>query len=93
MTPGTDSSMPFVAVSALISGNRHKRRHRAPWWRQSPLGGGANVAGRGAKAAGRWRQCGWAVAPMRLGGGANVAGWVVLDGGANAAVVAESGKG
>eukprot|EP01043_Picozoa_sp_COSAG02_P008528 COSAG02_NODE_274_length_26244_cov_36.943507_26_plen_74_part_00 len=44
---------PFVAVSAEKSGNRHKRRHRAPRWRQSALGGGANRR--------------WAVAPIGVG--------------------------
>eukprot|EP01043_Picozoa_sp_COSAG02_P008492 COSAG02_NODE_273_length_26316_cov_13.661060_10_plen_91_part_00 len=40
---------PFVAVSAVNGGNRHKRRQAAPlWrqcagrWRQLALGGGAN---------------------------------------------------
>ncbi len=46
---------PFAAVS---SENRHKRRHRAPRWRQFP--GDANWA----LGAGRWRQ-------LALGGGAN----------------------
>jgi hypothetical protein len=46
----------------LTSGNRHKRRHRAPRWRQSALGSGASWAG-------LWRQWGWAVAPVGLGGG------------------------
>eukprot|EP01043_Picozoa_sp_COSAG02_P005888 COSAG02_NODE_163_length_32424_cov_21.759010_6_plen_108_part_00 len=49
-TPNCASISPFVAVSAFDSGNRHKRRQAAPGWRQSALGGGANLR--------------WAVAPI-----------------------------
>ena len=46
---------PFVAVSAFVSENRHKRRHRAPKRRQSALSVAPIGAERGAI---------WAVAPI-----------------------------